>query len=136
MAINPQGQGQGMGANVNRIAEEARNKAQETAQTLGHKAQEAGTALKHRSDEALGSVGQQMSNLAGTIREKAPQEGMLGSAACGVADTLQAGGRYLQEHDLQDVGREVTGLIRRYPLAAVGLCFGFGCLLGMTWNRR
>lgn len=136
MAINPQGQGQGIGGNVNRIAEEAKNKAQETAQSVGHRAQEAGTAFKHRSEEAIGSVGQQMSNLGSTIREKAPHEGMLGSAACGVASTLESSGRYLQEHDLQEIGREVTGLVRRYPFAAIGVCFGLGCLLGLSWNRR
>ena len=49
---------------------------------------------------------------------------------------MQAGGRYLQEHDLDDMGREVTNLVRRYPLASIGAVFGLGCLVGMTLNRR
>jgi len=125
MAMEPQGQGHDIGGNFNRIAEEAKNKARE-----------AGAAVKNRTEGALGSVGQQMSNLGNTLREKAPHEGALGNAASQVADTMQAGGRYLQEHDLQQMSREVSNLVRRYPFAAIGVCFGLGCLLGLSWNRR
>ncbi len=134
MATNPQGQGQGN--SINRIAEEVKNRGQETAQSAMHRAQETGTSATHRVQESLGAVGEQMSNLAGTVREKLPREGMLGSAAGGVARTLEAGGRYLQEHDLSDISQELSGYVRRYPLTSVGVCFGLGCLLGMTWSRR
>lgn len=143
MAINPQGSGQGMrnrpeeiGAAFQRTAEETAHKARDAAQTAGHQAQEAGASIKHRAEEALGSVGQQMSSLGGALRDKAPREGMLGNAAASVAGSMQTGGRYLQEHDLDDMGREVSNMVRRYPLASVAACFGLGCLVGITWNRR
>jgi ElaB/YqjD/DUF883 family membrane-anchored ribosome-binding protein len=136
MAINPQGQGQNLGAHANRIADETKHRTQETAQKASHAVQETGSQLKHRAQEGLSSLGEQMGNLAGTIRENAPKEGMLGGAASGVAEGLQAGSRYLQEHDFSEMSQELTSLVRRYPFASVGVCFGLGCLVGLTFNRR
>jgi ElaB/YqjD/DUF883 family membrane-anchored ribosome-binding protein len=76
-----------------------------------------------------------MSSLAGQLRERAP-EGTLGTAAGAVADRLQSGGRYLQEHDLGDMADDMTSVVRRYPLPALCIGFGVGFLLGMALTRR
>jgi hypothetical protein len=110
-------------------------KARDTASDLGQRAQEwAGTAGE-RAGDALGSVGQGMSNLAGTIRQNAPREGMLGSAAGSVAEGLEAGGRYLREHDLGDIGNDLSRLVRQHPLPALLTVFGVGFLLGSALRR-
>jgi hypothetical protein len=70
-----------------------------------------------------------MRNLAGTIRQSAPSEGIIGSAASTVADSLDASGRYLEEETLSHLGREATDLIRRYPLQAVLVGIGIGFLM-------
>ena len=67
-----------------------------------------------------------MKSLAGTIREYAPQGGMLGSAGSTIASGLESGGRYLQEQGLRGVGDDLTALIRRNPLPAVLIGIGFG----------
>jgi hypothetical protein len=63
------------------------------------------------------------------LRETAPHEGFIGSAASTVADTLEASGRYLEQQNLSDMGRDVVNLIRRYPIQAVLVGFGIGFLL-------
>jgi hypothetical protein len=54
---------------------------------------------------------------------------MMGSAASSVAGALETGGRYLQEHDLGDIGKEVIQLVRRNPIPAVLISMGIGYLL-------
>jgi hypothetical protein len=53
-----------------------------------------------------------------------------------VAENLRTGGRYLQQHDLQDIGDDLTQLVRRNPFPALLVAFGVGCLMGMTLSRR
>jgi hypothetical protein len=107
----------------------------ETASNLGHRAQELAGTTAERAGEALSSVGQGMSNLAGTIRQNVPREGMLGSAAGSVAEGLEAGGRYLREHDLSDISADVGRLVRQHPLPALLTVFGIGFLLGSALRR-
>jgi ElaB/YqjD/DUF883 family membrane-anchored ribosome-binding protein len=140
---NPsQGMQQKVENTASRIAGEAKEKAQEladkarsTASAVADKARDAASTVKDRADDAISSVGQKMSSLAGSLREKAPQQGMLGNAASTGADYLQAGGRYLQEHGVDDMGRDVTQLVRQHPMQALLLSFGVGCLLGMSLRR-
>jgi hypothetical protein len=113
----------------------AGQKVQETASNLGHRAQEFASAAQERTEGALSSVGQSMTSLAGTIRERAPHEGPLGTAASTVANQLQSGGRYLQEHGLGDMADDVGGLIRHYPLQSLLVAFGVGWLIGMSSRR-
>jgi hypothetical protein len=76
-----------------------------------------------------------MRNLAGTIRQSAPNEGMIGSAASTVAERLEAGGRYLEEETLSDLSREAMDLIRRYPLQAMLVGIGIGYLIARATRR-
>jgi hypothetical protein len=100
-----------------------------SVQDMARKAGDAATNAGQRAGEAVSSVGGQMRNLAGTIRQNAPSEGVMGSAASTVADSLEAGGRYLEEETLAGLGREATELIRRYPLQAVLVGIGIGFLM-------
>ena len=113
----------------------AGHKAQDVASNLGHRAQEFASSAQERTEGALSSVGQSMTSLAGTIRERAPHEGPLGTAASTVANQLQSGGRYLQEHGLGDMADDVGGLIRHYPLQSLLVAFGVGWLIGMSSRR-
>jgi hypothetical protein len=110
------------------------DKARDAASNLGDKAKDLASGAVERTDDALASVGQGMESLAGTLRQKAPHEGMLGSTASAVAGQLEAGGRYLQEHGLEDMGEDLRRLIRQYPLGSVLAVFGAGFLLGRMWR--
>jgi hypothetical protein len=111
------------------------NKAGEAASNIGHKAQNLASAAAVRADETLSSVGQGVSSLAGTLRHNAPQEGVLGSAAGYVADTLQGAGGYLQELRVEDMGEDIRGFVREYPLGSLLAVFGLGLLMGRTLGR-
>ena len=57
-------------------------------------------ATASKLDSAMTATGEQMSTLAQTVREKAP-EGKAGEIASKAADALDRGGEYLQRADLQ-----------------------------------
>jgi ElaB/YqjD/DUF883 family membrane-anchored ribosome-binding protein len=109
------------------LASAGYEKAKDVAQTGWDKTKDAANAAGHVAENATSSVGGGMESLAGTIREKAPQEGMLGNAASTVADTLEKGGRYLREEGLGGMADDLTDTIRRNPLPSVlvGVAIGF-----------
>jgi gas vesicle protein len=122
----------------NTVRETASNlgqKASEVASNLGERAQNLASTAADRAEEARSSVGQGMNTLADRLRENVPHEGMLGTAAGSVAGTLEAGGRYLQEHDFNDIGQDVSRLVRQYPIASLCAVFGIGFMLGKTLGR-
>jgi hypothetical protein len=110
-------------------------KAQDTAAGLADKAREVAGKAEDRTDDALASMGQRMSSAAGSLRQAAPRGGVVGSAAGAVADRLESGGRYLQEHGVADITDDLAGAIRRHPLPALALAFGVGFLIGMVSRR-
>jgi hypothetical protein len=138
--------GQELASAARQTAHETKQNVQETASNLGQKAQDVASNVadrakdfastaQERADSAMSSVGQQMSNLAGTLRQNAPNEGFIGNAASTVADQLQHGGQYLQQHGLGDMAGDLSTLIRRHPMPALLCAFGFGWFLGMASRR-
>ena len=117
---------------VQDIASDVSHKAQDWASNVANKAQETASAAVDKTNEGIAAAGQQMNALGGTVRKAAPQCGAVGSAATTVADQLQAGGRYLEGHDLREMGNDLTAVVRHYPIQSVLVGFGLGCLLGMT----
>ena len=105
------------------------NMAKDAASSVGNMAEKATTAVGERANEAVTSVGGGMKSLAGTIRDKGPHSGILGSATSTVADTLESSGRYLEKEGLSGIAEDMTGLIRRNPLPAVLVGIGLGFLL-------
>ncbi len=110
-------------------AHSAKESVQELASSATTKASNAASAVGEKVHEGVASVGCGMKSLAGTLREKGPHEGMLGSAASSVASSLESGGRYLQEEGLSGMGQDLTNLIRRNPVPALLLGVGIGYLL-------
>jgi ElaB/YqjD/DUF883 family membrane-anchored ribosome-binding protein len=117
------------------VASNLGQRAQDAAGNLGQKAQDLASRASDRADDTLASAGQGMSRAAGAIRQNAPREGMLGTAAGAVADRLDAGGQYLQENSLSDMADDVSGLVRQHPLPALAIVFGVGFLLGSALRR-
>lgn len=124
----------------------ATQKAQDTASNLGQraqdiasnvtqKAQDFASTAGERAEEAISNVGNRMSNWGSQLRENAPREGFVGQAASGVAGTLESGGQYLQQHDLNDMVSDLSNVVRSYPIASLCIAFGVGCFLGMASRR-
>jgi ElaB/YqjD/DUF883 family membrane-anchored ribosome-binding protein len=118
------------------VAADVSQKAQDWAANVANKAQETASAAVDKTDDNIAAVGHRMNAFADTVRETAPKDGVVGSAATTMADNLQAGGRYLEGHGLQDMGKDLTAVVRHYPIQSVLIGFGLGCLLGMTIRRR
>jgi hypothetical protein len=78
-------------------------------------------------DKALNLIGRKMRSAANIMREKAPHEGAATSAFTQASNVLDATGRYMmRERVIDDVG----GVVRRYPLRSLGVCFLAGLLVG------
>jgi uncharacterized protein YjbJ (UPF0337 family) len=101
--------------------------------------QPSGTTAKGTNDtraaQPVASVGERIGSLAETIREKAPHEGAVGTAATAVAEKLDVAGSYLQEKDLNHVLGDVSSMIRRYPVPALLIGLGVGYLLARSVRR-
>jgi hypothetical protein len=133
-------------ASAGQTFQEAKGAAKEAASNLGQQAREAASSAADKAREYAGkagdkaedtlhSVGQGMTSLAGTLRQNAPQGGPLASAAGTVAEQLDAGGRYLREHDFGDIGEDLSNVVRRYPIASLMCVFGVGVLMGSALRR-
>jgi hypothetical protein len=125
----------GLAAALKEAGSSAVAQTRDVASSVVHKVEDVASMIGHKAEGAVETVGGQMKSLAGTIRDQAPKDGVLGTAASGVASTLESGGAYLQEHNLHGMAEGVTDLIRRYPLPAILVGVGVGFLVG-RFSRR
>jgi len=112
------------GENLQQAASSAMDKAQELASTAGK-----------RVDDATTALGERVKSMAGALRDRAPQEGMLGTASGAVADRLDTAGRYLQEEGIVGMAEDVTELIRRNPIPAMFVGIGIGYMMARLFRR-
>jgi F0F1-type ATP synthase assembly protein I len=138
MANNPTNTKQrdeGITAKAQDVAGNVMDKAKQVASNVADKAKDVASAVGDKAESATHAVGSGMQSLAGTIRDKAPQGGVLGGAASGVAGALDSSGRYLEEQGLSGMAEDVTNLIRRNPIPAVLIGVGLGFLLARMTRR-
>ncbi len=114
---------------VKDFASSAADKARDVASNVSRTASNVASNVGQKAESATSSVGSGMQSLAGTIRENAPQGGMLGSASSTVADSLERGGRYLQEEGLSGIGEDLTRWVKNNPMPAFLIGIGLGYLL-------
>jgi hypothetical protein len=109
------------------------------ARELVGDAQRAGQAALDRAGQAAESaterMGQGMQNLGQTVRERGPTSGVLGSATQTVADTLEQGGRHVQQEGLSGMAEDLTKLIKNNPIPALLVGIGLGFLLARLTSR-
>src|SRR5258706_553048 len=110
-------------------AKDAASHMADKAKDIAHKASDMADAAEKKADSAVQSVGSGMEHLAGTIREKGPHEGVLGTATTKLASTLESGGHYLQEEGLGGMADDLTNVIKRNPIPALFIGIGLGFLL-------
>jgi uncharacterized protein YjbJ (UPF0337 family) len=129
----------GMAENMGRAAlDTAQSVAKNASQTMSdvkNKAQDLGSTVTEKAGNATTSLGGGMTSLAGVIRQNAPAEGTVGSAASAVAERLDAAGSYLQENGFENMARDLSGVIRRYPLQSLLIGFGLGYLVARNRER-
>ena len=89
-----------------------------------------------KTDSVLSSIGEGMNTLAGSIRENTPSEGVIHNAGESVAEGLNSTGEYLTHNGIENIGKEITGVIRKYPVTSLWIGVGVGVLLGNAMSRR
>jgi len=103
--------------------------ASSAASTIGQKASDMASTVGNKAEDATAAVGRGMESLGHKVRDRAPDSGMLGSAAGAVAGALENSGRYLEDKNLSGMGEDLTNLIRRNPIPALFVGIGVGFLL-------
>jgi ElaB/YqjD/DUF883 family membrane-anchored ribosome-binding protein len=93
-------------------------------------ARQALTEASDRTNELSVAAGERLKSAADAIRERAPRDGMFGSAATAVADRLEGAGLYLQEENLAAIANDMAGVIRCYPMQSLVIGATIGFLLG------
>ncbi len=128
------------------IAQSAADKVKQTADDLRTKdasqivdearakAAEVGDVAASKVDSAMTATGEQMSTLAQTVRENAP-EGKAGEVASKAADALERSGEYLQTADLHMVRADLEHLIREHPIESLLVGVGIGYLVARATRR-
>jgi len=110
----------------------AAQRTKDMAASAAHTATDVASNIGHKAEDATSTVGSNIRSLAGTLRENLPHEGMMGSAGSAVADTLERGGRYLEEEGLRGLGEDLTNLVRRNPIPALLVGIGVGFLIARS----
>lgn len=110
--------------------------AREAASAAGNRLSDAASYAGQRADDATSSVGGSIRSLAGQVRQNAPQEGMMGSAAGAAANALDRTGQYIQDQGLSGMAQDFTGLVRRNPIPALLIGVAFGFLIARATSRR
>jgi len=98
-------------------------------------AEEMAASAADKAAQSMSAVGEKIGSLADVIRDKAPHEGAMGSAATTVANKLEAAGSYLQEKKVDHMVGDLTSMIRRYPIPALLIGLGLGYLLAGRTRR-
>jgi len=107
------------------------------AENVKDKAKQTGEFVRDKADQAVSSAGKGMESLASTVRDRGPQEGILGKATAGVADTLDRTGRYLDEEGVSGMVEDLTSMIKNHPLPAILIGVGIGFMLArLTSSTR
>jgi ElaB/YqjD/DUF883 family membrane-anchored ribosome-binding protein len=129
-------QGSNVAEQAKGVAENVKDKAKQAGEYVRDKAGQAGEYVRDKAEQATSSAGKGMESLAGTIRDRGPQSGVLGRASSTVAETLDRTGRNLEDQGLSGRMDDVTTMVRNHPLPAVLLGIGLGFLLARLTSSR
>jgi phage-related tail protein len=97
--------------------------------TMNAAVQELGANTATKANEVATGVAEKIGSLATVIRENAPHEGAVATAASTVADGLESASSYLREKKFDALAHEVTNLVRTYPVQSLLIGVGLGYLL-------
>jgi uncharacterized protein YjbJ (UPF0337 family) len=93
------------------------------------KAQEFGATAATKANEAATVVGDKIGSMANVIRENAPHDGAVASVATAVVDGLDSASSYLKEKKFDYLAKDVTALVRTYPVQSLLIGIGLAYLL-------
>jgi ElaB/YqjD/DUF883 family membrane-anchored ribosome-binding protein len=100
------------------------------AGAVGDMAKQAACDVGQTADDLTAKAGSNIERMGQMLSDNTPKDGMLGSASQAVAQSVQRGGRYLEEAKLSGAADSLTELIRQHPVAAIVSGIAVGYLLG------
>lgn len=83
----------------------------------------------NKANDAASVVGEKLGPTANVIRENAPADGAVVSAATAVGAGLASASSYLHEKKFDHVTKDVSALLRAYPVQSLLIGVGLGFLL-------
>ena len=120
------------GHQVAGLAESVADKARDATRVVADKVGDAASYVGDKADGAAGYVGEGLGSLAGRVRDNAPKEGVLGSAADTVARGIEKTGDYLKDEGFTGMGKDLMGLVKNYPIPALLIGLGLGYLIARS----
>jgi len=114
---------------VDRRFKEFSEKSSGAVANLTSKAQELGANAAGKANDAATAVGEKMESLAVAIRANAPSEGRVGTVASTIAEGLTSASSYLRDKKYGHLAKDVTGLVRTYPIHSLLIGVGVGYLI-------
>jgi len=120
------------GHQASTLAESVADKARDAARAVTDRAGDAASYVGDKADSAAGYVGEGLGSLAGRVRDNAPKEGMLHSAADSVARGIEKTGDYLKDEGFTGMGKDLVSLVKNYPVPALLLGLGLGYLIARS----
>jgi F0F1-type ATP synthase assembly protein I len=124
-----------LGEKTKDLAANTADKAKDLAANTADQAKNLGKSAVNMADTATSRVGSGVESMADKLRGSAPREGIVHDAASKVADTLERGGRYLQEEGLSGMTDDLTNVIKRNPIPALLVGIGIGYLIAHALRR-
>jgi hypothetical protein len=112
------------------FASQAADTAKDVASSVGHTISDTASTVGRKADDLTSAAGSGLRSLGETFQQKAPHGGMLGGASQAVATGLRESGSYIEHEGVSGMLDDLTGLIRRYPFAAVCVGLGMGYCIG------
>ena len=112
------------------------DKAKAATSSVMHSAEDAASYVGKKTDDGIHAVGSGLKSLGDSVRHTAPERDMLKDGVCAVADTLENTGKYLEEGGLTNMAEDLTGLIKRNPVASLCVGIGVGFLLARALTPR
>lgn len=88
---------------------------------------------KSQATGALSALGDTIENQAGMIDEKLGVQ--YGEYARGAARTIQTTAANLDDKDIQDIGADIAGFVRKSPATAIGIAAVAGFMLSRLFRR-
>jgi hypothetical protein len=126
----------GIGERVSDAASFVTEKAKAATSSVMHSAEDAASYVGKKTDDGIHAVGSSLKSFGDTVRHTAPQRDMLKDGMCAVADTLENTGKYLEEGGVAEMAKDLTGVIKRNPIASLCIGIGVGFLLARALTPR
>jgi len=114
---------------VERRFKEFSDKTNGAVASITSKAQEFGTTAANKANSAATVVGEKIGSMAHVIRENAPRDGAMANVATAVVDGLESASSYLKEKKFDHVAKDITALVRTYPVQSLLIGIGLGYLM-------